>query len=38
VRYADMVLYGHNTRMTHILAALDTLRRRRRLPQPGRIA
>jgi hypothetical protein len=38
VRYADMVLYGRNTRMTHILAALDTLRRRRRLPKPGRTA
>lgn len=25
VRYADMVLYGHNTSMAHILAALEVL-------------
>lgn len=29
VRYADIVLYGRNTRMAHILAALDTLRQRK---------
>jgi len=36
VRYADMVLYGRNTKMAHILAALDTLRQRKRGPKPGR--
>jgi len=36
VRYADMVLYGHNTKMLHILAALDTLRRRGRGPTLGK--
>lgn len=36
VRYADMVLYGRNTRMAHILAALDALRQRKRGPKPGR--
>ena len=36
VRYADIVLYGRNTRMAHILAALDTLRRRKRGPKPRR--
>jgi len=34
VRYADMVLYGRNTSMAHILAALQTLCRRRSGPQP----
>ena len=34
VRYADMVLYGRNTSMAHILAALDVLCRRKRGPQP----
>ena len=29
VRYADIVLYGRNTKMAHILAALDTLRQRK---------
>ncbi len=38
VRYADMVLYGRNTKMVHILAALDTLRRRRCGPKPRRVA
>ncbi len=38
VRYADMVLYGRNTKMAHILAALDTVRRRRRGPKPGSAA
>lgn len=38
VRYADMVLYGRNTRMIHIVAALDTLRRRKRGPKPRRTA
>jgi hypothetical protein len=38
VRYADIVLYGRNTKMVHILAALDTLRRRKRGPKPGRAA
>jgi hypothetical protein len=34
VRYADMVLYGRNTSMAHILAALDVLYRRKCGPQP----
>jgi hypothetical protein len=38
VRYADIVLYGRNTKMAHILAALDTLRRRKRGPKPRRVA
>lgn len=38
VRYADMVLYGRNTKMVHIVAALDTLRRCKRGPKPGRAA
>jgi hypothetical protein len=38
VRYADIVLYGRNTKTTHILAALDTLRGRKRGPKPGRVA
>lgn len=33
VRYADMVLYGRNTTMTHLLAALKVLCARRRGPQ-----
>ena len=36
VRYADMVLYGRNTSMAHILAALKVLRARKRIP--GRLA
>jgi hypothetical protein len=35
VRYADIVLYGRNTKMAHIFAALDMLRRRKRRPKPG---
>ncbi len=38
VRYADMVLYGRNTKMAHILVALDTLRRRKRGLKPGSAA
>ena len=34
VRYADLVLYGRNTKMVNILAALDTLCRRKRGPKP----
>jgi hypothetical protein len=34
VRYADMVLYGRNTSMHHILGALQTLCARKRGPQP----
>ncbi len=34
VRYADMVLYGRNTSMAHILAALEVLCHRK----PGKIA
>lgn len=34
VRYADMVLYGRNTSMTHILNALQALCARRRGPNP----
>ena len=37
-RYAYMVLYGNNTKMVHILAALDTLHRRKRGPKPGKAA
>jgi hypothetical protein len=33
VRYADIVLYGHNTSMAHILAALDMLCQRKRGPR-----
>lgn len=33
VRYADIVLYGCNTKMVHILAALETLHRR--IPAPS---
>jgi DNA-binding NtrC family response regulator len=36
VRYADMVLYGRNTTMKHILDALQTLCARG--PEPGRAA
>ncbi len=34
VRHADMVLYGRNTKMVHILAALQVLCHRRRGPKP----
>lgn len=34
VRYADMVLYGRNTSMAHILAALQVLCLRWRRPKP----
>ena len=34
VRYADMVLYGRNTSMAHILGALDVLCARKRGPGP----
>lgn len=34
VRYADMVLYGRNTSMRHILAALQVLCRRKPGPKP----
>ena len=34
VRYADMVLYGRNTSMAHILAALRILCERKRGPRP----
>ena len=33
VRYADMVLYGRNTSMTHILSALNVLCARKRGPR-----
>jgi hypothetical protein len=33
VRYADMVLYGRNTSMAHILGALTVLCARKRLPR-----
>jgi hypothetical protein len=38
VRYADMVLYGRNTSMKHILAALSVLCARKRGPQPRSVA
>ena len=38
VRYADMVLYGRNTSMQHILSALHILCRRQRGPRPRRAA
>jgi hypothetical protein len=38
VRYADMVLYGRNTKMAHIVAAIDTLHRRKCGPKPRRVA
>ena len=34
VRYADMVLYGRNTTMAHILSALRLLCRQKRAPKP----
>src|ERR1700678_3678613 len=34
VHYADMVLYGRNTSMQHMLSALQTLCRGRRGPKP----
>jgi hypothetical protein len=34
VRYADVVLYGRNTSMAHILAALQVLCERKRGPRP----
>jgi hypothetical protein len=34
VRCADMVLYGRNTSMQHVLSALQILCRRRRGPKP----
>lgn len=34
VRYVDMVLYGRNTSMAHILGALQILCRRRTGPKP----
>jgi hypothetical protein len=34
VRYADMVLYGRNTSMAHILGALNVLCARKRGPRP----
>jgi hypothetical protein len=34
VRYADIVLYGRNTSMAHILGALHVLCARKRGPQP----
>ena len=34
VRYADMVLYGSNTTMAHILSALRLLCRQKRGPKP----
>jgi DNA-binding response OmpR family regulator len=38
VRYADMVLYGHNTSMANILAALQVLCRRTPGPAPRNAA
>lgn len=38
VRYADMVLYGRNTSMAHILGALSVLCARKRGPQPRNAA
>lgn len=38
VRYADMVLYGRNTSMAHILSALLILCRRKTGPRPRRSA
>ena len=34
VRYADVVLYGRNTKMPHILSALRLLCRQKRGPKP----
>ena len=36
VRYADMVLYGRNTTMAHILAAIQVLCNRKPGPKPRR--
>ncbi len=38
VRYADMVLYGRNTSMAHILGALNVLCARKRGPRPRSVA
>jgi len=38
VCYADMVLYGRNTSMQHILSALEILCRRKRGPKPASAA
>ncbi len=38
VRYADMVLYGRNITMAHILAALDVLCRHEPGTRPRRVA
>ena len=38
VRYADVVLYGRNTTMAHILAALRLLCRQKRGPKPRILA
>jgi hypothetical protein len=38
VRYADVVLYGRNTSMTHILASLDVLCRRELRSRPREAA
>lgn len=35
IRYADIVLYGHNTSMAHILGALTMLCARKRGPRPS---
>ena len=35
VCYADMVLYGRNSSMQHVLSALETLCRRKRGPRPA---
>ncbi|MBW4045571.1 MAG: hypothetical protein HIU87_11315 [Acidobacteria bacterium] len=38
VRYADLVLYGRNTKMVHVLAALQLLCRRKPEPKPEKTA
>jgi hypothetical protein len=38
VRYADMVLYGHNISMAHILAALEVLCTQKRATWPRSVA
>jgi hypothetical protein len=38
VRYADIVLYGRNTSMVHILGALNVLCARKRGPHPRSVA
>jgi hypothetical protein len=38
VRYVDMVLYGRNTSMAHILSALQILCRRKTGPRPRCVA